>query len=275
MADEQREMSKAGERGCGRCGGALVNALIPLALLVAVIVASIALTQGGNDAGDDERRAAGGDEVQADEVQAGAEDAAAERADGPIGEEEDPGGGGEADAVGERSERGEGEDAAADGEASGFGAGDDAAAERADRADLFELRMGGETFYLEKALDQETRVRGLSFRESIARDGGMIFAFPSPQPLAFVMRDCRVPIDIGFLADDGTILNMYTMRVQPRREGESDAAYERRLVRYPSARACRLVVEFQAGTFARLGVRTGDRIEGDFFPLILNADPNF
>ena len=103
----------------------------------------------------------------------------------------------------------------------------------------------------------------------------MIFAFPSPQPLAFVMRDCRVPIDIGFLADDGTILNMYTMRVQPRREGESDAAYERRLVRYPSARACRLVVEFQAGTFARLGVRTGDRIEGDFFPLILNADPNF
>ena len=59
--------------------------------------------------------------------------------------------------------------------------------------------LGGESFRLELALDPETRQLGLSGRPRIAANEGMLFVFPAPRPLAMVMRDCPVPIDVAFL----------------------------------------------------------------------------
>src|SRR3954469_19885695 len=59
-----------------------------------------------------------------------------------------------------------------------------------------DVKISGKTFHLELALEQDKRFKGLSDRESIPADGGMLFVFPQPVTSSFVMRDCPVPIDI-------------------------------------------------------------------------------
>ena len=138
----------------------------------------------------------------------------------------------------------------------------------------FEVEIGGERFVLDTALTPVQRTLGLSFREEIARDGGMVFAFTRASMKAFVMRDCLVPIDILYLRDDGTVINTHAMEVEPRRDGESDYAYEMRLRRYRSGAPTRLVVELAGGTVDRLGIGRGDRVEGDFERLFRHAAPD-
>ena len=57
--------------------------------------------------------------------------------------------------------------------------------------EMLKVRVGGETFRLELALDDETRTLGLGGREEIPRDGGMLFVFPQAAQLSFVMRDFK------------------------------------------------------------------------------------
>jgi uncharacterized membrane protein (UPF0127 family) len=125
-----------------------------------------------------------------------------------------------------------------------------------------EVAIGGERFLLEVAADAQAQFRGLGGRTVIPRNGGMLFVNASPRPLAFVMRDCPIPIDVAFLDADGRILNVHTMKPEPpRREGESVAAYEGRLPSYPSQGLAQYGIELAGGRFAELGVGRGDRIE--------------
>src|SRR5690349_15624292 len=58
-----------------------------------------------------------------------------------------------------------------------------------------DVSIDGKKFHLELALDQEKRFKGLSGRDQIPENGGMLFVFPAAQELGFVMRDCPVDID--------------------------------------------------------------------------------
>ena len=118
------------------------------------------------------------------------------------------------------------------------------------------------TFDLEPALDDETRVQGLSDRTEIAIDGGMAFFFTRARQQSFVMRRCPIPIDIVYLDSAGRVVSHHAMLPEePQGENESDAAYNRRLKRYPSRFAVPIVLEFQGGTIERLGIEEGDVIE--------------
>jgi hypothetical protein len=122
--------------------------------------------------------------------------------------------------------------------------------------------IGGERFELEVAADPLTQYRGLGGRAHVDPRGGMLFVYPTPRPLAFVMRDCVVPIDVAFLDAEGRVINAHEMTPEaPRRAGESAAAYEARLRLYPSALPARYAVEVAGGRLRALGVRGGDRIE--------------
>jgi uncharacterized membrane protein (UPF0127 family) len=122
--------------------------------------------------------------------------------------------------------------------------------------------IAGESFRLELAADSEAMTRGLGGRTHIPSRGGMLFAYPAARPLAFVMRDCLVPIDITYLDAAGRVLNRHTMQVEPpRREDESVEAYEARLPSYRSRGPARYAVEVAGGLLDELGVRPGDRIE--------------
>lgn len=118
------------------------------------------------------------------------------------------------------------------------------------------------TFWLEPALDDDSRVQGLSDRTEIAEDGGMAFFFTTARQQAFVMRRCPIPIDIVYVDGSGRVVSHWAMvPEEAQRENESDAAYNRRLRRYPSRFAVPIVLEFQGGTIERLGIEEGELIE--------------
>jgi uncharacterized membrane protein (UPF0127 family) len=126
------------------------------------------------------------------------------------------------------------------------------------------VTIKGERFIMELALTEATRLRGLSGREVIDPEGGMLFVFPYSGRHEFVMRDCPAPIDIAFLDAAGRVVAFHELNPEePRREGESQFDYEMRLKRYPSRFPAQFAVETAGGRLAALGVKEGDRIEFD------------
>lgn len=124
------------------------------------------------------------------------------------------------------------------------------------------VRINGRTFHLELALDNPTRVQGLSDRTQIEPDGGMLFVFPRPAQQAFVMRRCPIPIDIIFLDGTGRVVAFHKMTVEePQGATESDAAYENRLKRYPSRFDAQFVIELKADTIDTLNLTEGQEID--------------
>jgi uncharacterized membrane protein (UPF0127 family) len=106
--------------------------------------------------------------------------------------------------------------------------------------------------------------QGLSYRTEIAADGGMAFFFTTARQQSFVMRHCPIPIDIVYVDGSGRVVSHHAMQPEePQGENESEAAYNRRLKRYPSRFAVPIVLEFQGGTIERLGIDEGDMIEID------------
>lgn len=117
------------------------------------------------------------------------------------------------------------------------------------------VQIAGREFKLELAATPETRLKGLSHREKIAPDGGMLFAFPNEGVgvQQFVMRHCPVDIDIIYLDPYGKITATYAMKSEPpQRENESDWEYERRLRKYSSRFAAQFAIELAGGTLEAL-----------------------
>ncbi len=130
--------------------------------------------------------------------------------------------------------------------------------------DVMAVKVGGKTFYLELAVNDTTRVKGLGGRTFIEPNGGMLFAFPRASKRSFVMRDCTIPIDILFLDSNGWVVAMHAMvPEEPQGAEESDSAYEQRLTRYPSKFDAQYVVELQGGMLETLDVSEGDVVEMD------------
>ncbi|MEL7472412.1 MAG: DUF192 domain-containing protein [Planctomycetota bacterium] len=126
------------------------------------------------------------------------------------------------------------------------------------------VELDGRWFHLELALDHQARVKGLSGRDFIADDGGMLFVFPNPGVQQFVMRDCLVPIDIIFLDGAGRVTAKHKMTVEDdQTENESDLEYESRLKRYSSRFAAQFVIEIKGGLLDELDIKNGQRIDLD------------
>jgi len=117
------------------------------------------------------------------------------------------------------------------------------------------IEINGEVFTLELAMTDATRLQGLSDRDSIPADGGMLFVFPSEKPRAFVMRRCLVPIDIIFLSPGGKVLATHAMQIEPADRPEDE------LKRYASGGKTAFVIELAAGSLERLGLEVGDPLE--------------
>jgi uncharacterized membrane protein (UPF0127 family) len=116
------------------------------------------------------------------------------------------------------------------------------------------VTIAGRSFELELALTPEARYQGLSGREHIAADGGMLFAFPDSRERAFVMRDCLVPIDIIFLDGQGRVVRTHQMTVEPKDTPEHE------LTRYPSGWPAQFAIELKGGLLDELDVKKGQRI---------------
>jgi uncharacterized membrane protein (UPF0127 family) len=107
---------------------------------------------------------------------------------------------------------------------------------------------GAQVFRVEVVDTDETRARGLMFRTEMAADQGMLFDFRREESVAFWMKNTYLPLDMIFVRADGKI--------------RSIAADTTPLSEAPVAAGgpVRFVLEVNAGTAARLGIRPGDTI---------------
>lgn len=117
------------------------------------------------------------------------------------------------------------------------------------------IEIAGRAFDLELALDSAARYQGLSDRQSIPEDGGMLFVFPHARELTFVMRRCLVPIDLIFLAPNGRVVSMHRMPIEPYDTPEW------RLKRYASGWPAQFAIELRGGTLDHLALELGQKVE--------------
>ena len=115
------------------------------------------------------------------------------------------------------------------------------------------VRIGRNVWQVEIADNDATRRRGLAGRDEVGEGTGMLFAFPRQEVLQFHMLNCRVPLDVAFISSRLRIVEIREMVV------EADPAHP--TCGYSSKHPARYALEVPGGSFRRLGVRAGDRVE--------------
>src|SRR5689334_10830749 len=93
------------------------------------------------------------------------------------------------------------------------------------------------------------REHGLMFRGHLDDDGGMLFVFPSPQPISFWMKNTKIPLDMIFATPAGEI-RWIVSNTQPMSE-KMIGPFEDTMY----------VVEVNSGFAQRHGITTGDHLE--------------
>ena len=120
----------------------------------------------------------------------------------------------------------------------------------------FELADGGTlTITCDVADSALERANGLQDREEMAIDKGMLFVFKEPKEASFIMRNVEFPLDIIFIAKNGTVVNVEEAEVE-----ESDTPYDD-LIRYRSDGDVKWVVEINRGLSQQYGIGPGTRVE--------------
>jgi uncharacterized protein len=112
-----------------------------------------------------------------------------------------------------------------------------------------QTRGGRVDVALEVAATPETRARGLMYRRELADGHGMLFVFDADQDHEFWMKNTLIPLDMIFIAVDGSVVG-----VAPNATPLSTAGVS---VGKPS----RYVLEVPGGWAARRGIAAGDRVE--------------
>lgn len=123
------------------------------------------------------------------------------------------------------------------------------------------VELGGKRYIVEIADDEAERARGLMFREEMAADRGMLFLHEREEPLAYWMKNTKIPLDILYF-DTGRHLVAQQRDVPPCTLGDECPPY-------PSNAPARYVLELNAGQAERLKLDKGAelRLGPDIAPL--------
>jgi uncharacterized protein len=112
---------------------------------------------------------------------------------------------------------------------------------------------GRHVFQSEIMRTPDERARGLMFRRHLPADRGMLFDFKEVAPVSMWMQNTFIPLDMVFIRADGTVA-----RVAERTEPMSTRTI-------PSGEPVLGVLEVNAGTAERIGLKAGDRVEHPMF----------
>lgn len=105
-------------------------------------------------------------------------------------------------------------------------------------------------FNVEIADTPESRNRGLMRRTSLAEDAGMLFVFDSEVTRYFWMKNTIIPLDILYIATNGTIVDIQTM--QPCEKEPCPT--------YPSRAPALYALEINAGEAQSRGIAVGQTV---------------
>ncbi len=111
--------------------------------------------------------------------------------------------------------------------------------------------FNGNAIALELATTTAAQELGLGGRTQVPDDYGMLFIFASDGSYGFWMKDMKVPIDMFWLADDGSVVTMKT--------DIATSTYP--AVFYPTE-PVRYVLETMSGYAAEHGIHAGSMLVG-------------
>ena len=114
------------------------------------------------------------------------------------------------------------------------------------------VTIGGVTFEAEVAATRTARAKGLSGRDILEPQTGMLFVFESGRTSAFWMRQMRFPLDFIWVGEECKVVDL-TLNIPPPESGIPDSE----LPRYKSSVSAAYTFEINAGEVERFGIRKG------------------
>ncbi|ALN89905.1 hypothetical protein LG3211_0923 [Lysobacter gummosus] len=115
------------------------------------------------------------------------------------------------------------------------------------------VEVRGQRYRVEVAKTDESRQRGLMFRDEMAADHGMVFVHEAETPQAYWMKNTHIPLDILYF-DSKRRLVTQQRDVPPCSAGD-------RCPPYPSDAPAKYVLELNAGQAAKLKLESGDEMK--------------
>jgi hypothetical protein len=113
---------------------------------------------------------------------------------------------------------------------------------------VLKTETGDHRFDIEVVNTEQERARGLMYRRSLPQNGGMLFLYDPPQHIVMWMKNTFIPLDMVFIARDGTV-----HRIESNAEPFSTD-------RIASGAVVLGVLELNGGAAQRIGLKPGDRI---------------
>ena len=107
----------------------------------------------------------------------------------------------------------------------------------------------GHELTIELATTPEARSCGLSLRDSLPQNRGMLFVYAEPEILTFWMKNTRMPLSIAFIDAAGRVVDMQKMNPFPT------------TTVYASSVPALYALEVNQGWFEENGVGVGDVVE--------------
>lgn len=101
----------------------------------------------------------------------------------------------------------------------------------------------------EVASTEAQREQGLMFRDKMAANEGMVFAFGAPAGVCMWMKNTLIPLSVAFMDETGKIINIEEMK-------------EQTLDSHCATKAATYALEMNKGWFKQKNIKPGMTIEG-------------
>lgn len=113
------------------------------------------------------------------------------------------------------------------------------------------ISIADATLNVEYARTDAERVLGLSGRESMPENQGLLFIFDTPNIYNFWMKDMNFPIDIIWIDENWRVIGI-TEDIKPETFPET----------FSPESPAEFVLEVNAGVASKIGIRVGDSVSG-------------
>lgn len=119
-----------------------------------------------------------------------------------------------------------------------------------------ELKVNGIDVRVEVADNVLEKFKGLSDRDSLPHNHGMLFVYSRPGRRSFWMYHCKFSIDVAFIDKGGKIIEIITMEKEPyNRHPDSLKTYR------SESSEVKYALEMMGGWFKENGIQAGDSIK--------------
>lgn len=117
------------------------------------------------------------------------------------------------------------------------------------------VNISGAAFRVEVANTAEKRSKGLSGRDSLEENAGMLFVFDKPDKYQFWMKNTKIALDIVWISENKKIVDFY-QNAQP-----EPNIPDSQLKKYAPSQEALYVLEINANSIEKYQIQIGDKVD--------------